>query len=44
MVLITPRVIRSSDEARDVTEEFRRKLQLLTPARVAEAKGEAGES
>ena len=32
MVLITPRVIRSSDEARDVTEEFRRKLQLLTPA------------
>jgi general secretion pathway protein D len=37
MVLITPRVIRSSDEARDVTEEFRRKLQLLTPAPAAEA-------
>lgn len=36
MVLITPRVIRSSDEARDVTEEFRRKLQLLTPARAGE--------
>ena len=37
MVLITPRVIRSSDEARDVTEEFRRKLQLLTPAPAAAA-------
>jgi general secretion pathway protein D len=37
MVLITPRVIRSSDEARDVTEEFRRKLQLLTPAPAVKA-------
>jgi general secretion pathway protein D len=41
MVLITPRVIRSSDEARDVTEEFRRKLQLLTPAPGATAAGES---
>ena len=32
LVLITPRVIRSRNEAREVTEEFRRKLRGLAPA------------
>ena len=31
LVLITPRVIRNRDDARDVTEEFKRKLQGITP-------------
>jgi general secretion pathway protein D len=32
LVMITPRVVRNSDEARDVTDEFRRKLRLVAPA------------
>ena len=32
LVLITPRVIRSRNEAREVTEEFRRKLRGIAPA------------
>ncbi len=31
LVLITPRVIRSRDDARGITEEFRRKLKGITP-------------
>ena len=33
LVLITPRAVRSEHESREVTEEFRRKLQQLTPRR-----------
>jgi general secretion pathway protein D len=32
LVMITPRVVRNSDEARGVTDEFRRKLRLVAPA------------
>jgi general secretion pathway protein D len=32
LVLITPRVVRNADEARDVADEFRRKLKLIEPA------------
>jgi len=32
LVLITPRVVGSRNEARDITEEFRRKMQGLAPA------------
>ena len=32
-MLITPRVIRNSDEARQVTEEYTRQFQSLTPLR-----------
>ena len=31
LVMITPRVIRNRNEARDVTEEFKRKLRGITP-------------
>lgn len=31
IVLITPRVITASSEARDITDEYRQKLQLMTP-------------
>jgi general secretion pathway protein D len=31
LVLITPRVVRNNDEARQVTDEYRRKLQLVAP-------------
>lgn len=33
LVLITPRVVRNRHDARDVTEEFKRKLQGITPLR-----------
>jgi general secretion pathway protein D len=35
LVLITPRVISSSSDARDVTEEYQRKFESLAPLRAA---------
>ncbi|MCP1373087.1 type II secretion system secretin GspD [Dyella lutea] len=37
IVLITPRVITSSDDARQITEEYQRKFESLAPLRAKEA-------
>ena len=41
LVLITPRVVGDRDEARKITEEFRRKLNNIAPAAPAPAAGAA---
>ncbi|KRE94885.1 type II secretion system protein GspD [Frateuria sp. Soil773] len=41
IVLITPRVIASSDDARQVTDEYQRKFESLAPLRAADAAGGA---
>ncbi len=37
LVLITPRVVRNRNDARDITNEFRRKLRGLTPPNIKSA-------
>lgn len=41
IVLITPRVIRNSEEARQITDDYQREFESLAPLRAAKAKGAA---
>ena len=41
IVLITPRVIRNSSEAREITDDYQREFESLAPLRAARAKNAA---